>query len=197
MINPSLLFADIVKKGIPATKVETKTPGNQGTERVSVYLQELFKLIAGEGKKNSKTAEFKVSECDQNKIEWAKLVMTNGTRRVKYVFDKECDVEGEFVAKLESPFPMKLKLRHLSNFKSSEMTVMIKMKLNSTSLNISFESPKGLVISPLEKIFYKGHYSVDIDLMTGSPFPGTGKGEVTINKINDKVVKITTPISDV
>lgn len=188
--------ADITD-GIPAVKVETKSAGAQDFQKISAYLQELFKIIAGEGKKSALAADFNVSNCDQNKLEWAKLFLSNGTRKVIYAFSKDCDVNGEFLAKLNSPFPMKLKLRHLSNFQLTDMSVIVQMKMNSSSLNIHFESPQGLVVSPQEKIIYKGHYSIDIDLMSGSPFPGTGKGEITILKINDKEVNITTPILDV
>lgn len=181
-----ILSAPLYAKTIPTAKVETKTAAHQ------TPVQELFKILAGKS-----TTKFKVSECDQNKLEWVKLVLSNGSRPLNYAFNKECDVEGSFVAKINSPIPMKLKLRHLSNFTYADMTVIVQIKMSMENLTIRFETPKGLMVSPVEKITYKGFYSVVIDFLTGRPLPGSGKGEVTILKINDKVVNLRAPIKDV
>lgn len=169
-----------------------EVPHKIDTQSISKNLQELLKIISVEQQKSS--TEFIVEDCDKNHHEWVKMALTNKARKVSYQFEKNCDVEGEFEAQFGKTFPMKMNLRHLSNYQRTEMNILLSIVPGTQGLELKFEASDSLLQSPKEKIRFKAWYSISINPLTARPFPGTKQGEITILEVNEQKLDMKTKI---
>lgn len=137
---------------------------------------------------------FVVSGCDKTKMDWVQMAIMQQPKVFDYKFSENCDVEGTFTAKMNEEFPVKLKVRHLSDYKEVETKVLITLNGTTEGILIKFVGTDGVFSSEEEKVTFKSWYTIDGNPILGKEFKK--KGEIELMALNLRPIKRIIKLKD-
>lgn len=128
----------------------------------------------------------KVKGCKFDQGKWIMLLISKQPFQEKISFNKNCDLKGEYTAKMESPFPVSFLLQNLENFNQVDFKFIIKLVYKPVAL-IKIKMIDG-IIKGKDTARYELEYSAQIDPLSKNFIKKDLGGQLTIKTINSKKI---------
>jgi hypothetical protein len=127
----------------------------------------------------------KTAGCKVQKEKWALSLISKESFVVKIVFNKKCDLEGKFTVKMDSFFPVKLKIRNFKKFHtlSTNMKVSISFTQTDTLLKLDLNKSK---LSGKKSLEFNLDYIVAIDPFSQPMLKKHVGGKLFIKKFGEQ-----------
>lgn len=170
------------------TALANKSAHNAKLEETKAVLKTLLPFHKKIGKNN-----FTVKKCkiDQNK--WMLLLIAKQAFTEKVTFNKNCHIEGQYTAKMGTPFPVKLKLQKLENFDRVNFNFLIKLLYEPIPM-IKIFMQNGTLKGKKDNIKFELDYAAEVDPLSKNFIKKDLGGTITIHSINGEKVKQKIPI---
>jgi hypothetical protein len=164
---------------------------NASTENVSDDVAKLIQaLFPLKGKSNLKN--FKTQKCKNEKEKWMMLLLGSQPFTSNVKFNKQCDMQGSYTAKLATPFPINFKLRNLKKFNAIKGNILIKFIFEpSPQIQLELQNTK-LMGEP--SVTFNANYAVEVEPLGQNPIKKDLGGQVFIKKINGKKINKKYPL---
>lgn len=137
--------------------------------------------------------QFKIDQCKTDKSKWMLLLISKQPFTEKVKFQRGCDIQGQYTTKMGIPFPVKLKLRHLENFKQVQFNFLIRLSYDPVPM-IKVDMQNGKLTGKKDQIHFDVEYAAEIDPLSKEFIKNDKGGTITIDQINDKKINQTIPI---
>jgi hypothetical protein len=148
-------------------------------------------LLPGKKKiASSLLKDFRVDKCQTEKINWSDVLLLRRPVTLVFKFHEGCDVEGNVVPKIFTPFPSNLKLRHLKFYDRVESMNKVTATFESKPV-MTIELREGTLFGKTGKVKFEADYQVQIDPMNKEkPVEKNLGGEIRISEIAGQKVSI-------
>jgi hypothetical protein len=155
-------------------------------------IEDLIRVLAFE--KVSDNKKLKLVHCDKEIKTWVHAALTRNTVKKSYAWNEGCDFQGSFLASFLEEFPVKLKLKNLSDFTKARMIVKMRINQGPSGIRYEFDVREGAMTGTSGIINFKVHYEVDVDPLTGSTKYSTQDGKITLTRVGDRVLNLSRPL---
>ncbi|MBT4792047.1 MAG: hypothetical protein HON90_10785 [Halobacteriovoraceae bacterium] len=130
--------------------------------------------------------------CLFQKDKWAQLALTKAPFVEKLTFSKTCDLEGKFQVKMDSFFPLKLKIKNFKNFTGIKSNIKLSIILIDKPI-LRIEMVR-TVISGKKELEFSLEYEVYIDLLSEHPMQKHKGGKFHLKRIGKKIINKSFPV---
>lgn len=128
----------------------------------------------------------KVKGCKFDQGKWIMLLLSKQPFQEKINFNKDCDLKGEYTAKMETAFPVSFSLRNISNFNQVDFKFIINLEYDPVAL-IKIKMIDG-IIKGKDRASFELEYSAQIDPLSKNFIKKDLGGQLTIKTINSKKI---------
>lgn len=138
-------------------------------------------------KKGAKSA-FTIDKCKIDQKKWMMLLVARQPFTEKITFNQFCNIQGQYTAKMEVPFPVKFELQKLENFDQVSFNFLIKLIYEPVPM-IKIYMQNGKLKGKSDTIIFDLEYEAEIDPLSKEFIKKDKGGFITIHSINGKKVK--------
>lgn len=138
---------------------------------------------------------FTVDKCKIDQSKWMLLLIAKQVFTEKITFNSQCHIEGQYTAKMETPFPVHLKLKNLTNFDQIQFNFLIKLVYDPVP-TIKINMQNGKLKGTDNKIHFDLDYAAQIDPLSKNFIKKDLGGKITIRSINTIKVKQVIPFKN-
>ncbi len=158
-------------------------------------LETIMSSLTNHLKRNTvlKNESFRTDRCEKNKVVWTDVLMGKKIENIQYHFQEGCDLQGVVEPKIFQEFPLKLSLRNLPfSLLESQNIIHAKIELNPI---LDVQMRRGHLTGNQLSVYFEADYQIRIKTIHSKIITEYIGGEIRINQINKKKVKIRKKIN--
>lgn len=140
----------------------------------------------------TKNSKLKTQKCSFQKEKWAGLILTKQSFEEKLLFNANCDLNGNFIVKMDKFFPINLKVKDQEEI--SKIISNIKMTVLFEEMPLFKIFMKDAIIIGSKKITFDMEYGVYIDPLNTNPLVKHKGGFILIKKHGEKHINRRYPL---
>lgn len=143
--------------------------------------------------KHQGAPNFSIEKCKTDKSKWMLLLVTKQPFTEKITFDKGCDIQGQYTAKMAVPFPVSLKLKNLKEFNHVNFNFLIQLTYEPVPM-IKIFMQNGKLKGKKDSLTFDLEYAAEIDPLSKEFIKKDKGGKITIHTFNGKKIEQQLPI---